>query len=484
MKRVTSLLLCAALAWPAPVALRAQPAATPRPGRPTLPPPAGAPLAIDPSADPLLRLSRQTGDLADFRALVAGAVARYPLIAEAEAQRAEAEAARTEARSLRYPTVDVNIGSQRVLAREFDNDPNNIDNIVERSRRTQRTDAILNAEQVLFDFGATSRRISAARSRLEAAALGVDSAVDRVALRAIGAWYEVHSYRALVGLTEAFAEGQAETRAAIEQRIAQGVTASGDLARVDSYQASAASRLARFRRQLAGAETRFREFFGAPAPAGLARAPAPPGPALSAEAVRELALRPPDVRAAELVAQATRTEVRAVRAEQLPRVTAGLDAGRYGVFETERDYDIRARLGVRHRISLGAGARTDQARARAEGAEARARTAREEALREAEIARADIETLQRQLGALEEAYLASRRSRDVLAERFRVARGSLFDLIEAEDALFETATAYLLALAELDTARYILLSRTGQLVTALDLPRPEPAPRPEWRLRP
>ena len=109
---------------------------------------------------------------------------------------------------------------------------------------------------------------------------------------------------------------------------------------------------------------------------------------------------------------------------------------------------------------------------------------REEALREAEIARADIETLERQLGALEEAYIASRRSRDVLAERFRVARGSLFDLIQAEDSLFETATAYLVALAELDTARYTLLSRTGQLAGTLDLPRPAPEPRHPWELRP
>ena len=363
LRKLVALLLGAA-SFPA-VPLAAQ--------TPALPPPSGQPLRIEPSADPLLRLSRQAGDMAEFRGLVAAAVARYPVIAEAEAARAEAQAAQAEARAGRYPVVDVNLFGQRSLAREFSNDPQNI---IERSRSIRRTDALLNAEQTLYDFGATGRRIRAARARLEAAALRVDSAVDRVALRAIAVWYEVHSYRALVALTEAFAAGQAETRAAIERRIAQGVNAPGDIARVESYQASAASRLARFRRAQASAETRFREFFGAPAPVGLARAPAPPGPVLSADAVRQLALATPEVAAAEATARAARIDVRATRAGLLPRVTAGIDAGRYGVFETDRDYDIRARVGVRHRITLGAGPRIDQATARAEGAEARAHRAR------------------------------------------------------------------------------------------------------------
>ena len=87
--------------------------------------------------------------------------------------------------------------------------------------------------------------------------------------------------------------------------------------------------------------------------------------------------------------------------------------------------------------------------------------------RDAAIAWADIGALEEQLRALEASYIASRRSRDVLLERFLNARGDLFDVVAAEDAYFETATAYIQALSELDAARYVLLSRTGQLLGVL-----------------
>ena len=66
----------------------------------------------------------------------------------------------------------------------------------------------------------------------------------------------------------------------------------------------------------------------------------------------------------------------------------------------------------------------------------------------------------------------------MLVERFLVARGTLFDVLAAEDAYFETAAAYIQALSELDAARYVLLSRTGKLLDALDIDR-----RPRRRAR-
>jgi adhesin transport system outer membrane protein len=80
-----------------------------------------------------------------------------------------------------------------------------------------------------------------------------------------------------------------------------------------------------------------------------------------------------------------------------------------------------------------------------------------------------VGALEEQLKALEASYIASRRSRDVLLERFINSRGDLFDVVAAEDAYFETATAYIQALSELDAARYVLLSRTGGLLDALDI---------------
>ena len=242
-----------------------------------------------------------------------------------------------------------------MLSRDFSNDPFNI---IERSRphaahRRHRS----RVTQTLFDFGATTRRILAAGARLRAAGADLEAAADRVALNAIAAWYDVFAYRALVALTEAFVASQRDLRAAVEIRIREGVSAEGDLARVDSYIAQAETRLARFRRQLASAEARFTELTGAPPPARLERAPVA-GPTVAS---RDEAASPPAAAAGGAQRRGDRrrqprSDARAARADRLPQITAGVDAGRYGVIENDRDYDIRGRVALRYRIFGGADA--------------------------------------------------------------------------------------------------------------------------------
>jgi len=363
------------------------------------------------------------------------------------------------------PTVDLNVTSYRVLSRAFSNDPFNI---IERSRPRQRTDALLSVQQTLFDFGASARRITAAGARLRAAGADLEAAGDRVALGAVAAWYDVFAFRSLVSLTEAFVASQRDLRAAVEIRIRQGVSAEGDLARVDSYIAQTQTHLAQFRRTLANAEARFTELIGTP-PALLERAPTP-GPAVASRDEAVLAAeQSATVRSADAQSDAARDEARAARADRLPRVAVGVDAGRYGVIENSGDYDVRGNIGLRYRIFGGVDARADQASARARAADAHATRIREEAGRDAAIAWSDVRALEEQLNALEPSYIASRRSRDVIAERFRAARGTLFDVVAAEDSYFGSATAYIQALTELDAARYVLLSRMGRLLDTLHI---------------
>jgi adhesin transport system outer membrane protein len=439
---------------------RARPA---EPGQP-LPAPTGRPMTIDFSADPILRLRREQSAFEPFRAIIAAAVERHPGTAEAAAGEDEARAGVEEARAGRLPTVDLSVTSYRVLSREFSDDPFNI---IERSRPQQRTDALVSVQQTLYDFGATTQRISAAGARLRAAGAELEVSADRVALSAVAAWYDLFAFRALVSLTQAFVASQNELRAAVQDRIREGVSAEGDLARVESYIAQAETRLARFRRLLAGAEARYAELTGAPAPAALERAPSPSLGVANLQDAADAAGEAAAVRSAQAQADAARRDAGAARADRMPQVTAGVDAGRYGVIENDRDYDIRGRVAVRYRLFGGVDARAEQVEARARGADARATRIREEAGRDAAIAWSDVRALEEQLNSLEASYIASRRSRDVIVERFRVARGTLFDVVATEDAYFESATAYIQALSELDAARYVLLSRIGRLLDVL-----------------
>lgn len=433
---------------------------------PALPEPTRDPLAIDPASDPVIQLSHTQAPPPAFRAAIASAVERNPGRGEAEATAEEARALRAEAVQQGLPTIDATVTNFQTLARDFSNDPQNI---VERSRARERTDALLSVTQPIIDFGASRRRIEAAAARIEAASWEIDSASQAIALRAIAAWYDVFGYRALVALSESFADSQRELEDAIELRIKQGVSAEGDTARVESFVAGAETRAAQYRRALANAEARYAELIGAPPPDPLLRAPPPDSAVMSKDRAVAEAARSPQVRAAEAIAESTRNEAKATRAETLPQVSAGLDAGRYGVFETDRDYDIRARVTLRQRFFGGVDPRADQAEARATGATARAARIREEAVRDAAIAWSDVQALETALAALERTYIASRTARDVLFERFRVARGNLFDLLDAEETYFGAATAYIETLIERDTARYALLARTGELLDSLEI---------------
>lgn len=441
--------------------------ATPAHAQTSLPAPSGAPLSIDAANDPILALGRSTGPQDGFVRTISAAVNRNPALTEAEAQIAEGRAQRGQARAGLFPSADVTISSYRVIDRQFGSA--GLTNVVERTRPNAQTDGLLSVNQLAFDGGATFQRISAANSRIQAAVAGVDDAASRVALSTIGAWYDVFSYRAMLELAAQYRRDQAARRGDLQQRVDQGAAAVADLARVDSAVASVDTRIANYRRQLANAEARFTELTGSPPPAGITRAPALGALPPSLEAARTAAADVPAVQAAQAQARAARYDATAAQRDTYPTVGLSVDSGRYGVFETDRDYDVRGRVTLRARLGGGIQARADQASARRAAAEARASTALEEAGRDAAIAWSDLDALNAQIEALQASYIASRQSRDTIAERFRLTRGTLDDLLDANDTYFTAAASYIDTLADRDAARYVLLARTGRLLDAIGI---------------
>ena len=159
-----------------------------------------------------------------FRTVVATAVESHPATQEARATSAEAGAVVDEARERRLPSIDLSVSSYRVISRDFSNDEQNI---IERSRPSARTDAILNVNQTIFDFGASADRVLAAGARLRAAAAEAEASADRIALNTVASWYDVFAYRALVALSESFVANQRELREAVEERVAPGRLGAG-----------------------------------------------------------------------------------------------------------------------------------------------------------------------------------------------------------------------------------------------------------------
>lgn len=449
----------------------AQPHAAPYsrpPSRPIkLSQPVTDPLRLDLTGDPILALALPA-DHSSFRQAVVAALARNPSLGEAAAQLDEAQGVRNEAQAHMGPTLDLSFSHYEVVSRTFSNDSMNI---IERSRPRRRTDAIASLTQPVFDFGANIARLEASDQRLNSARFATADTETQVALRAVGSWYNIFGYRALVSLATEFLVTQRDLRSEVGRRVTQGYAAEADLVQLDSFIASTNSEIADYRRRLQTAEAQYSELVGVAPPVDVERAPPPPVQYRTAADAEDEAQRMPAVLAAGALARAARSEAKAYRADQLPRITAGADIGRYGVFENHRDYDSRVTGTMSWRLFGGAKQRGEQADARQRGAQARYDRILEDARRDAAIAFTDLAGLRASELAAREGYIAARRSRDVIAQRFAVSRGTLYDLVGADNAYYAAAARYILTLTELDTARYALLARTGTLIDALGLPR-------------
>ncbi len=432
-------------------------------------PPNPHPFTAPATDDPLLALAGPVGSHDLFRAEIEAAVQNNALIDEARASEREALAARTQARSALFPTVDLTVDANRSLARNFSNDPGNI---IERSRPEGRTDATASVRQRLLDFGAASSRIGAGNARVDAARSTTMGYGQDIALRTITAWYSILAQRLMEQAAVEYIERQSRLRAGLERRIEQGFSARGDLPRIESSIATVQTRLAGFRRDRAGAEAQYRALTGHDAPASLGRVPLPAAEVDSEEALELLVLRSPPVLRADAEARAARQDSRAARSERLPTIAAGVDAGRYGVFENPGDYDIRGRIIVRAQLGAGINAKADQATARAQAADAYAARVRQEALRDAQMALADLRGLEAQLTAAQASYLANRDTRDVIAARFAASQGTVYDLLYVEDNYFFSITTFIQTLAERDVSRFALLAKTGRLLADLSIAVP------------
>lgn len=402
-----------------------------------------------------------------FRDIIATATTEHPLIAERVAKSAEAEAAQREALSAVFPTIDIAVSANRSLASEFSNNP---DNAIERSRGAGRADLSGSINQTLLDFGSAGRRIAGASARIEAALADIDTAYEVVALRAIGAWIDVAAYTRLTELANAHLASQHGYRAMLQSRIDQGVSATADHARLDSAIAISEQRDARFRQELGNATARFQEVFGAQVAQPAKRAPTIELPDDAIEEIILASQNTAPVRSAKATATGAQNDARATRAETLPNIAIAIDAGRFGIFEQNRnDYDVRARVTLRYRFFGPGDARADQAAARASAALSRSYAVIREAEREARISWSDVKSLRRNSAACEAEYRASLITRDAEIARFRIARGTMFDVLLAEERYFNSAVNYLRSTSELDAARYVLLTRVGRLLPELGI---------------
>ena len=441
--------------------LAAAPAAA-TPASITLPLPAGNPRAIDFTTDPILGFNRVTAPTQPFLERIGAAVVVHPAVQAAIADSEASQSVRTQVRAGLFPQITAQLVVAHALARDFSTTTTVVESLTPRGR----TDAALNGDQLLFDFGATGNRIAAASDRVRAARAEVERIAGDTELRAVAAWYDVLGYQSLVEISIASVTRQRSILVDVRTRVAQGVDAEGDTARVEAVLADTEAQTARFERLLGQARARYREMFGAEPPRHLDRSMPPASQAQSLDAAAALARQSPGLVVALRLAEAARRSARAAREDGLPHLSAGIGATRYNAFTGNSDYEVRGTLVLRQSLFAGGRQRgiIAEAAAQARSAGFTADRIAGETERDAAAAFTDVASLTRSQSVLESAYVANRRARDAYVEQFRVARGSLIELLRAEQNFSAAASNYLQGIIDLDVARYALLARTGEIL--------------------
>ncbi len=440
-----------------------------------VPAPDPNPQSIDFTADPLIAFVTTATPPADFRGMIAAAVLGHPSLGEAESATEVAVARRTEVRSGVFPTLGAQIVHSRSVSRDFGDQTA----IVESLQPSERTDATVSADQLFYDFGATSRRIASASASVASARADAARVATDMALRAVTAWYDVLACQILRDISDAAVARLEAIVADTRTRQASGLGTGGDVARAEAGLGDAMGRAARVERQLVEARARYGEVFGNPPPLRLDHPGPPQSRATAEEDAVAMSRATPAVATAVATADAAAAAARAARSDRLPRLAGNLTGAKYAILNGKVDYDLRAQIVLRATLSTGGAeaARASEASARARAAEFTRDRIEAEAARDAGSAYADANILDRNLAALEAAYRANRRARDVTVEQFRVSRGSLLDVLRVEQDLVNAATSYLRGAVERDIAHYTLLARTGEILPLFAISVPDVAPR-------
>ncbi len=400
---------------------------------------------------------------AAFDEKISEAIRRHPLLAADESEAAIARAETRTARAALYPRLSANVDADYVIDRRFGA---STPNVVDSLQPNGQVNAGLTASQLVFDGGAAFARIKAARARTRERERTIEARINDLALRALSVYLDAAVQQGMAALGEEFVARHEKLVSNMKERERLGASAQADVVRAEARLAAAKARAADFAESARTAEIRYIEFFGEP-PSALSFPEYSPSGVSSRDAAIALAFQnDPTLAAAVARTDGFQAEIGAAKGRRLPEVRANVSSVSFDVFNGAEDYDIRAGVNLNYDLFAG-GAR---------GAEiARAKNAAERQSREEDLIRREIErdaaiaferqaTAAARLQALEDAYAANRAARDLVAERFRASRGTLLDLIEAENDWFEAGVRRLSGRADRDMAAFALMEFTGDLI--------------------
>ena len=415
--------------------------------------------ALGPAAYILNEVS--AGD--EFNAAIRRAVGRHPSYHAQMTELVSADADRRRAKSSLYPQLSTVFRGDYSLAREFDANTNNI---TESQRPNEQFTVGLSASQLLYDGGSTFQRIKSARAKDSEAKNSMQVRSNELSLIALSTYHDFATQQALVSLGTAFIVRHEEILRDVKERERLGAGSMADVTRAQARLASAEARVLGLieGKQLAG--IRYRRLFEAEP--GILLRPVFSELSLDTrdEVVAAAGTRSPEIAVATARWKSAQADYKAAKGARRPEVRLSVDATKFDIFDNADEFDLRAGLNVSYNIFDGGSRAADIAQA---GAHARhskfgQEQVRQDVTRDAAIAYERRNGALARLKAFEKAVIAHNQTRLLVMERFRVSRGDLIDVLQAENDYFEAAIAYLNGLAISDMTAYGVMEFTGELL--------------------
>jgi outer membrane protein TolC len=341
----------------------------------------------------------------------------------------------------------------------------------------------LSARQLVWDFGAVNHQIDSRTAAGLSVQARAQAKRSELTLRALSAWMELFRARQLVAASQMNVLSREQITGFVQEREQLGASATSDVLRARARLADAQAAAVAARNQLTAAEAVYAEIFDQAAPAGIALPEVPPLDAARAADLARLLDASPLVADARRQAEAAQAEARAAQAAVLPSISLDVsvrrrDLGGLGTPGT----DWNAGLAVRQNVFNGGAdqARAAQAEQRAREARLNETNLRQQLGRALEQARAAVLNGDAAVAARKEAAQVAAVALEAVREQFAFRRGSLLDLLRAQEELHQATRDLIDALAEQTLQRYRFLHLAADLApmfgVAVDAPAPAVAP--------
>ena len=347
--------------------------------------------------------------------------------------------------------------------------------------RGSRTDLVLSVSQRLWDFGATSADIRAARSRADAQSSESVAVAEQLVLRAVVAHYDVLRYEAQVQIAGFHLDQGRRLLAMVRDRVDAGAGSSADVLRVESRVVDLDSQLIRLAGQRDRAFHAYREIFGFEP--GKLRLPATVfGQELEElPDFAELRASHPALQRQRALLEAAASDRQGASARLYPRFSLELQARRFDVLGSssaadendliEGDDDVAVLLQMQYDIFTGGAlqSRKSQAMARERQALLEYEQLERDLVRDVRSAYSDAASGREALRATVLAVRADEQTLLAFYDQFTIGRRNLTEVLDTQRDLFLSSLELVNRRVDHDLLRFQQLAVKGRLLDAFDL---------------